>query len=228
MGYQQPYYVQIQKPPSNGLAITSMILGIVAVVIGVWALIPFLGIFAAVTGFFPAVIAVILGHIGMTRARQMGGTGRGQVMAGHRYWIHHSRDHHRYNRVLDRHIARCRSLLGRNVRVSGQPPVSPVPRTGLGLKSGRVRGAVEKVAHASLAGDRWTRPGLAKRPEPGERSLPVKSLAAARGDGCSLCGRRGTIHLPTIISRTPTSRPITRPIASSITSRDMALTVAQA
>jgi hypothetical protein len=30
MGYQQPYYVQIQKPPSNGLAITSMILGIVA------------------------------------------------------------------------------------------------------------------------------------------------------------------------------------------------------
>jgi len=82
MGYQQPYYVQIQRPPSNGLAITSMILGIVALVIGVWALIPFLGIFAAATGFFPAVIAVILGHIGMARARQMAGTGRGQAMAG--------------------------------------------------------------------------------------------------------------------------------------------------
>jgi hypothetical protein len=82
MGYQQPYYVQIQKPPSNGLAITSMILGIVALVIGVWALIPFLGVLAAVTGFFPAVIAVILGHIGIARARQMGGTGRGQAMAG--------------------------------------------------------------------------------------------------------------------------------------------------
>jgi hypothetical protein len=82
MGYQQPYYVQIQKPPSNGLAITSMILGIVAIVIGVWALIPFLGIFAAVTGFLPAVIAVILGHIGTLRARQMSGTGRGQAMAG--------------------------------------------------------------------------------------------------------------------------------------------------
>jgi hypothetical protein len=82
MGYQQPYYVQIQKPPSNGLAITSMILGIVAIVIGVWALIPFLGLFAAVTGFFPAVIAVILGHIGMVRARQINETGRGQAMAG--------------------------------------------------------------------------------------------------------------------------------------------------
>lgn len=82
MGYQQPFYVQIQKPPSNGLAITSMILGIVAIAIGVWALIPLLGIFAAVTGFFPAVIAVVLGHIGMARSRQMGGTGRGQAMAG--------------------------------------------------------------------------------------------------------------------------------------------------
>jgi hypothetical protein len=82
MGYQQPYYVQIQKPPSNGLAITSMILGIVAIVIGIWALIPFLGLFAAVTGFLPAVVAVILGHIGLARARQMNSTGRGQAMAG--------------------------------------------------------------------------------------------------------------------------------------------------
>jgi hypothetical protein len=82
MGYQQPYYVQIQKPPSNGLAITSMILGIVAIAIGVWALIPFLGLFAAVTGFLPAVVAVILGYIGLARARQMSNTGRGQAVAG--------------------------------------------------------------------------------------------------------------------------------------------------
>jgi hypothetical protein len=82
MGYQQPYYVQIQKPPTNGLAITSMILGIVAIVIGVWAIVPFLGLAAAVAGFFPAVIAVILGHIGMARAHQMNQIGRGQAMAG--------------------------------------------------------------------------------------------------------------------------------------------------
>src|SRR6478735_12833830 len=82
MGYQQPYYVQIQKPPTNGLAITSMILGIVAVVIGVWALVPVLGLVAAVLGFVPAVMAVILGHIGMTRSRQMNDIGRGQAMTG--------------------------------------------------------------------------------------------------------------------------------------------------
>ena len=82
MGYQQPYNVQIQKPPSNGLAITSMVAGIVALVIGVWALVPILGLFAAVTGFIPAVIAVITGHRGMARAREMSEIGRGQAMAG--------------------------------------------------------------------------------------------------------------------------------------------------
>ena len=82
MGYQQPYYVQIQRPPSNGLAITSMVLGIVAVCIGVWALVPFLGVVAAFVCLVPAVVAVVLGHLGLTRSRQMREIGRGQAMAG--------------------------------------------------------------------------------------------------------------------------------------------------
>lgn len=83
MAYSQPhYYVSIQKPPSNGLAVTALVLGVVAIVTGVWTPIPFLGIAAAMTAFIPAVLAVIFGHIGLNRARSIGGTGRSQALAG--------------------------------------------------------------------------------------------------------------------------------------------------
>lgn len=84
MTYQQPPHtvVQLQRPPSNGLAITAMILGIVAIAIGVWSVIPFLGIVAAGLAFVPAVIGVVLGHMGVKQAQRMGGIGRGQAMTG--------------------------------------------------------------------------------------------------------------------------------------------------
>ena len=82
MGISSRTTVQIEKPPSNGLAITSMGCGNRCPCDRVWALVPVLGLFAAVTGFIPAVIAVITGHRGMAHAREMSEIGRGQAMAG--------------------------------------------------------------------------------------------------------------------------------------------------
>lgn len=88
---QQPYaqpapyiapLMYAPAPPSNGLAITSMILGIVGLVIGIWSPIPVIGLFSAFFGFLPAAVAVILGHIGLSRSRQLNGTGHGQAIAG--------------------------------------------------------------------------------------------------------------------------------------------------
>lgn len=83
MSNTQPhYYVSIQKQPSNGLAVTAMVLGIVAVVIGGWTPVPVLGLAAAGLAFVPAVLAVIFGHVGLNRARSIGGVGRSQAIAG--------------------------------------------------------------------------------------------------------------------------------------------------
>lgn len=83
MAYPQPhYYVSIQKPPSNGLALTALVLGIVAIVTGVWTPIPFFGLLAAFTAIIPAVLAVVFGHVGLNRSRSISGTGRGQALAG--------------------------------------------------------------------------------------------------------------------------------------------------
>lgn len=79
--YQQPYMV-VQRPPSNGQAIGAMVLGIIAAAVGVWAFVPFVGLISAVLGFLPAVIAVILGHLGLNGANRMGGTGRSQAITG--------------------------------------------------------------------------------------------------------------------------------------------------
>ena len=41
---------------------------------------PFLGIVAAMLGFVPAVVAVILGHIGMNTSNKLQGVGRSQAI----------------------------------------------------------------------------------------------------------------------------------------------------
>lgn len=85
MTYQQPnqqvIYQQVVKPPTNGLGVASLILGIVAIVIGVWSIIPILGIGAAFTSFVPAVLAVVFGHLGVNRFKTVG-VGKGQALTG--------------------------------------------------------------------------------------------------------------------------------------------------
>lgn len=78
---QQVIYQQVIKSPSNGLAITSLVLGIIAIVIGVWSFIPILGLGAAFISFLPALIAVILGHMGLKRSTEIG-AGQGQAKTG--------------------------------------------------------------------------------------------------------------------------------------------------
>lgn len=79
--YQYPYAV-VQRPPSNGQAIAAMICGIVAIAVGVWALVPLLGIISAVLAIAPAIVAVILGHVGMNTSARLNGIGRGQAITG--------------------------------------------------------------------------------------------------------------------------------------------------
>lgn len=78
---QQVVYQQVVKAPSNGSAVTSLILGIVAIVIGIWSFVPILGIGAAFTSFIPALLAIIFGHVGLKNAAR-NGVGRGQAMTG--------------------------------------------------------------------------------------------------------------------------------------------------
>lgn len=88
MSSQQPYhqpqqaiYKQVVKAPSNGLAVTSLILGLLGIVVGIWAPIPFVGIVAVCLAFLPAFLAVIFGHIGLAAARSVC-VGTGQALTG--------------------------------------------------------------------------------------------------------------------------------------------------
>jgi hypothetical protein len=62
------------SPPNNPLALTSMILGIAGIVLS----------FIYGIGAIPAIVAVILGHIGMGQIKSSGGTqgGNGMALAG--------------------------------------------------------------------------------------------------------------------------------------------------
>lgn len=80
--YPQPYVVQLQRAPSNGKAVAAMVLGIVAIAVGIWSLVPFLGLVAAFLGFAPAVVAVILGHVGLSASVPLNGLGRSQAVTG--------------------------------------------------------------------------------------------------------------------------------------------------
>lgn len=79
---QQYVYQQVVKAPSNGSGIAALVLGIVAIAMGVWIPVPFLGLFMMFLAFVPAVLAVIFGHVGLAVARRFHGTGRGQALAG--------------------------------------------------------------------------------------------------------------------------------------------------
>ena len=70
-GAQQVVYQQIVRPPSNGLATAGMVLGIVAIVLGVWMIIPIIGLAFAFVSFVPAVLAVIFGFVGLRQANRV-------------------------------------------------------------------------------------------------------------------------------------------------------------
>ncbi|MAT18620.1 MAG: hypothetical protein CMF56_08670 [Leifsonia sp.] len=78
----QVIYQQVVRAPSNGPAIAGMVLGIVAIVIGIGSPIPIIGLISAFFAFAPALLAAIFGHVGLSKARTMGGVGRGQATAG--------------------------------------------------------------------------------------------------------------------------------------------------
>lgn len=80
--YPQPHYVQIVRAPSNGSGIASLVLGIVAIVMGVWIPVPILGLFLTFLAFVPAVLAVVFGHVGLAFAARTAGIGRGGALAG--------------------------------------------------------------------------------------------------------------------------------------------------
>jgi hypothetical protein len=78
----QVIYQQVVKAPSNGMAIAALVLGIVAIVTGVWIPIPILGLVMMFLAFAPAVLAVIFGHVGIRNAGRLGGLGRGAALTG--------------------------------------------------------------------------------------------------------------------------------------------------
>ena len=70
------------KPQRNGAAIGSLVVGLVALAIGVWSPVPVLGLLAAMLAVVPAVAAIALGHVGLSRSRQIGGIGRVMAIVG--------------------------------------------------------------------------------------------------------------------------------------------------
>jgi hypothetical protein len=81
-GPSQTIYQQVVRPPSNGMAVAALVLGIVAIAVGFWSIIPILGLVAAFFAFVPAVLATIFGVVGRTRSKALGGLGRGQALTG--------------------------------------------------------------------------------------------------------------------------------------------------
>ncbi|MBV8528887.1 MAG: DUF4190 domain-containing protein [Candidatus Dormibacteraeota bacterium] len=67
----QPYYI----PQSNGIAVAAGVVGIISLLGG---FVPFVD-FLSIPG---AIVAIILGIIGLQRANRMGGTSRGMAITG--------------------------------------------------------------------------------------------------------------------------------------------------
>lgn len=78
----QPPVIYVQRPPSNGVAITSMIMGIIAILIAPWALIPIVGIVVVLFAIIPTLLAIFFGHGGLRSSKALGGTGNGSAVAG--------------------------------------------------------------------------------------------------------------------------------------------------
>jgi hypothetical protein len=72
-GYTNPYGAYpMQAPKTNGMAIASMVLGIVGLVL----------LCCYGLGGLPGVIGAILGHVSMKQIRERGENGRGMALAG--------------------------------------------------------------------------------------------------------------------------------------------------
>lgn len=63
------------------MAATALVLGIVAIVFGIWIPIPIFGLFMMFIAFLPAVLAIVFGHIGLTNSARSG-VGRGGAITG--------------------------------------------------------------------------------------------------------------------------------------------------
>lgn len=63
------------------MAVTALVLGLVAIATGVWSPIPFVGLGAAFLAFIPALLAVIFGIVGFRKAKMVG-VGRGGSITG--------------------------------------------------------------------------------------------------------------------------------------------------
>jgi hypothetical protein len=79
---QRPIDRRTGKPQRNGAATAALVVGLVALSIGVWSPIPVLGLLAAMLAVVPAVVAIALGHVGLSRSRQIGGIGRVMAIVG--------------------------------------------------------------------------------------------------------------------------------------------------
>lgn len=69
--YGQPGYGPPPSTGSNGIAVGALVLGLLSVPLGI-----------VVIGGLVGLIAVILGFVGVSRARMMGGTGQGMAITG--------------------------------------------------------------------------------------------------------------------------------------------------
>jgi hypothetical protein len=71
----------MQQPITNGTASTAMILGIIGLIATILG--PMLGGVTCFFGWFFGLLGIILGHVGSSRATQLGGVGRGNAVAGY-------------------------------------------------------------------------------------------------------------------------------------------------
>lgn len=73
MGYPYGQVMVVPAQPSNGLAIASMVLGILGLVFGIWGI-----------GLIGSILAVIFGHVALGQIKQSNGAqgGHGMAIAG--------------------------------------------------------------------------------------------------------------------------------------------------
>ncbi|GAB3617315.1 hypothetical protein GCM10027416_18720 [Okibacterium endophyticum] len=64
------------------MATAPLVLGLVAILIGITIPIPFFGLVSMFFAFIPAVLAVVFGAIGMKRTHELNGLGMGTSIAG--------------------------------------------------------------------------------------------------------------------------------------------------
>ena len=71
----------MQQAITNGTASTAMILGIIGLAATILG--PFTEGLTCFFGWFFGLLGIILGHVGSSKATQMGGVGRGNAVAGY-------------------------------------------------------------------------------------------------------------------------------------------------